>query len=110
MDGNIGQILDVNHVCSLRHLSCGQSCEYAGVQLRPEFGAPQRRLSRSLPTVDVLHLDLFRLLLLAVRNRNPSLHELFAEVYMFIYITALRTFTYWTTAYSRFHSLKWKRV
>ena len=80
MDGSLGQILDVNHVCALRDVSCGQYCDYACVQLRREFGAPQGRLSSSLPTVEFLHLHLFCLLLRAVPNRNPSLHERFAEV------------------------------
>ena len=80
MDGSLGQILDVNHVCSLHAVSCGQYCDYAGVQLRRESGAPQRRLSRSLSTAAVLHLHIFRLLLLVIPDRNPCLHELFVEV------------------------------
>ena len=80
MDGSLGQILDGNHVCPLRDISGGQYCDYASVQLRREFGAPQGRLSSSLPTVEFLHLYLFRLLLRAVPNRNPGLHERFTEV------------------------------
>ena len=80
MDGSLGQVLDINHVRALRHVSCGEYCDYAGVQLRREFGAPQGRLSSSLPTVEFLHLYLFRLLFRAVPNRNPGLHERFTEV------------------------------
>ena len=80
MDGSLGQDLDVNHVRALRDVSCGQYCDYACVQLRREFGAAQGRLSSSLPTVEFLHLHLFRLLLRGVPTRNPGLHELFAEV------------------------------